>query len=146
MTSCASCLDCRNRFSTGKGPHRHHRAMRWQRRLSTAFAAAGHPALRPHSPARLCRPTAWGHRTTDTVESTDGTDSVLSSPSVFQWCQETQRAFQRREWGTLIVLCAGNGVYLRLMRYGHPALRPRSRARTLQMSRPFAGFPIWRYN
>jgi hypothetical protein len=26
--------------------------MRWQRRLSAAFAATGHPALRPHSLAR----------------------------------------------------------------------------------------------
>ena len=31
-------------------------AMRLQRRLSTAFAAAGHPVLRPNSLARLCQP------------------------------------------------------------------------------------------
>jgi len=53
----------------------------------SAFAAAGHPALRQHSLARIRQPAACEHRTTDTIESTDGTESVPSSPSVFQWCQ-----------------------------------------------------------
>jgi hypothetical protein len=36
-----------------RGPiNAHCCAMRWQQRLSTAFAAAGHPALRPNSLAR----------------------------------------------------------------------------------------------
>jgi hypothetical protein len=30
-------------------------AMRLQRRLSTAFVATGHPALRPNPPARICQ-------------------------------------------------------------------------------------------
>jgi hypothetical protein len=52
-------------------------------------------AIRPCAQTRrreLYQPAACGHRTTDTVESTDCTESVPSSPSVFQWCQGARRA------------------------------------------------------
>ena len=121
----------------------HCRARRLQQSLSTAFAAAGHPAVRPNRWRVLCPSATCGQRTTDTAESTDGTDSVPSSLQCFSGA---------RGHGGLSTAGTGN-TRCRAMRLqrrlstafaaaGHPAPRPNSPARICQMPGPLGEIPV----
>jgi hypothetical protein len=100
-------------LSTAGTINAHCHAMRLQRCLSTAFAATGHPALRPNSLARALPNTPFvGTGPLTPLKALIALIQWPSSPSVFQWCQGKWRAFN-----------GGNAV-------GHPALRPHSLART----------------